>query len=110
MIEQKIRYHCNVSPKELGEVNRTESGIIDEAYFGRNPTPGPFSVVAPLGLNLGVKTHLYNYGATYTNMESIKGLMDDLGAIDPKELKGKTILAHFGESTKILGISVPETQ
>lgn len=106
----KVHYHCLVEPKDIGAQHETEVATIGEAYFGRHPTPGPFRLVSPLGLNLWIKYQSYGIaGATYTDMKSIEGLMDDFKVGRVEDLKGKEVVAHT-KGMRLLGISVPETQ
>ena len=106
----KVHYHCLVEPKDIRAQHETEVATIDDAYFGRHPTPGPSRGVSPLGLNLWLKYQSYGIaGATYTDMRSIERLMDDFKVSRIEELKGKEVVAHI-KGMKLLGISVPESQ
>ncbi len=70
---------------------------VQEAYFGR-------IMDAPLGLNLWMKINSTMYGATYTKMEDIEGLMNDLGAERTERLKGKKAKIYLSGQL-LVGIS-----
>lgn len=105
----KIYFHCQIDSDEIPRFEReglkTEPATIQETYFGRHPTPGPFSSSTPLGLNLWLKYDSFGgAGATYTRMEDIEGLMNDLGAKRTEELNGKKVLAHV-RGQMLVGLS-----
>jgi len=106
--KSKIYFHSQIEPNEIQafEEEKLEAKLstIQEAYFGKHPTPGPFTVVAPLGLNLQLKLNTGMYGAAYTEMKDIEGLMNELEAGRTEELKGKKATAYLSGG-KLVGIS-----
>jgi len=105
----KVYYHCQVDPEEISKFRdgdlEIEEATIREAYFGRHPTPGPFTLRTPLGLNIWIDYKSYgSAGATYTRLEDIEGIMDDLGAMNTEDLKGKKVLA-YSQGQRLIGIS-----
>ncbi|MFZ3076917.1 MAG: hypothetical protein WA139_00510 [Candidatus Aenigmatarchaeota archaeon] len=97
----KIYFHFQIGPDEIqtfGEEKlKANASTVREAYFGRDMN-------SPLGLNLWLKLNTGMYGATYTVMEDIGGLMNDLGAERTEELKGKKATAYLSGG-KLVGIS-----
>ena len=108
---QKIRiyFDCRLEPDEIADFEKeglqTEEATIKEAYFGRYPTPGPFTVGTPLGLNVYIDYKSFgSAGACYTSLEDMEGLMDDLEASRTEELNGKKVLAHV-RGLRLIGLS-----
>jgi len=87
----------------------TEEATIREAYFGRLPTPD-LDGTSPLGLYITIHDALGRTAtASYTRREDIEGMMDDLGVQRTEEMAGKKVLAHKHNVTRLIGLSVPQT-
>lgn len=108
MKRPKLYFDCRVEPgkrRGLRTENRTVDAIITDAYFGKYPQPGPFSIDAPVGLNIDVKCNGATYGQTFTDMGDISGIMNDYGINLPGQLKNKPCTAVFPEdSVRMIGL------
>lgn len=105
----KVYYDCSVTPDDRGTEHEVVEGVIYHAYFGRQPNPGPFSVRSTLGLNVFVRSEYGIASVVLSDMEGIEGIMDDLSANTPRELKraGNRVVCHI-KGRKLIGISAPE--
>ena len=109
MKQPKIYFDGRVSKDEkpkFREENRDVEARITDVYFGKHPSPGPFSVDTPIGLHVELKCSGATYDQTFTNMRDITGIMNSYDAKLPKELKGKKTTAYFpNNSARMIGIS-----
>ncbi|MBW2981320.1 hypothetical protein KY343_00440 [Candidatus Woesearchaeota archaeon] len=86
---------------------RTKTATVSQAYFGR-PRQTMFGHQMPFGLTVSIDFDSYGSAdQTYTDMNSISGLMNDLDVNRPEEMVGKKIVGHFPQnSTRLVALSV----
>ena len=107
--DQKSRIYYQDQFNSESRVSHLEEAIIKSAYFGRYPMPASFAEGGPIGLNVYLEYGLTVAGATYTNIEDIESLMDDLRVSRVEELVGKKVITHL-DGMLLIGLSVPEEQ